>query len=46
MEKILGLLAVVLIANISFAQMKKIVDQPVDKSGMMYGDFNYLKKIE
>lgn len=31
MEKILGTLAVVLFANMSFAQMKKNVDQAVDK---------------
>ena len=43
MEKILGTLAVVLFANISFAQMKKNVDLAVDKSLIKYGDSSCLK---
>ncbi len=43
MEKKLIALAVVLFANISFAQLKKNVDQAVDKSLMTYGDVSCLK---
>lgn len=43
MEKKLIALAVVMFANISFAQMKKNVDQAVDKSLINYGDVSCLK---